>query len=333
MTGLLPPNATAFERSLAALAEVALDIPVPIDRLWSADSCPVDMLGYLAWSLAVDEWDGSWDEERQRAVIRAAIPTHRKKGTIGAVKRAIAALGYTAEVRDGFTALTYDGAAAANGLDDFGSGGRWAQFDVIVGLGAAGDLDAASRHLLLRAVEANAPARAHLRRLGFAIADADHFGVTDRVALTLRMDAGDQRTWGNRHDGRLTHDGAGQTHHDGAARHDAGWNHSAWAIKPGGGRYDTAEDRAHMDLHLAASDSVRLLPRHDGRLTHDGFAHGAGVLAADPATLVRVATHHRYGGRHRHGGDCHDGRLTHDGKRSHFSGIQAGGTGIHEQVM
>jgi phage tail P2-like protein len=36
----------------------------------------------------------TWTEAQKRAVIAASVATHKRKGTIGALKRALAALGY-----------------------------------------------------------------------------------------------------------------------------------------------------------------------------------------------------------------------------------------------
>ena len=41
--------------------------------------------------VSTDVWDDSWSEGVKRAVIKASLEVHRRKGTIGAVKRALAA--------------------------------------------------------------------------------------------------------------------------------------------------------------------------------------------------------------------------------------------------
>lgn len=92
MTDLLPPNATALERAVAATAARISEVPVPVDRLWNPATCPAALLPWLAWALSVDAWDAAWPEETKRQVIAASFEVHRRKGTIGALKRAIAAL-------------------------------------------------------------------------------------------------------------------------------------------------------------------------------------------------------------------------------------------------
>jgi phage tail P2-like protein len=53
---------------------------------------PEAFLPYLAWALSVDVWDGNWPLSRKREVVSAARSVHRHKGTIAAVRRALAAL-------------------------------------------------------------------------------------------------------------------------------------------------------------------------------------------------------------------------------------------------
>jgi len=86
---LLPPNATPQERALANTVARVSAIPVLLRDLWSANTCPAALLPWLAWGMSVDEWDSSWTEQQKRNVIASSVEIHRKKGTIGAVKRII----------------------------------------------------------------------------------------------------------------------------------------------------------------------------------------------------------------------------------------------------
>lgn len=70
--------------------------------MWSPHDCPVDLLPWLAWAFSVDEWDTEWSEAQKRASIAASYSIHRRKGTIGAVRRAIAALGLEVEIIEWF---------------------------------------------------------------------------------------------------------------------------------------------------------------------------------------------------------------------------------------
>lgn len=102
---LLPPNTTPLERNLAEVCADACELPVPLREAWSPADCPVALLPWLAWSFGVEEWDERWNEDQKRAVIAASIHIKRIKGTIGAVRRAIAALGITARVQEWFAQI------------------------------------------------------------------------------------------------------------------------------------------------------------------------------------------------------------------------------------
>lgn len=93
---LLPPNATPQERALSLAADRLPDAPVK--HLWNPQTCPAGILPWLAWALSVDEWDPAWPEQTQRNTIAASIEQHRRKGTIGALRQALARLGYEVEI-------------------------------------------------------------------------------------------------------------------------------------------------------------------------------------------------------------------------------------------
>lgn len=99
---LLPANATDLER-LAAEALAQIDrVPVSLRQLWNPDTCPVELLPYLAWAFSVDRWSQVWPESAKRAAIRAAYFIHAHKGTIGALRRVVEPLGYLIEVYEWF---------------------------------------------------------------------------------------------------------------------------------------------------------------------------------------------------------------------------------------
>lgn len=93
MNDLLPPSATKQERSLALSTARISDVPTPLRPLWNPDTCPVDLLPWLAWSLSVDTWSPTWSETTKRAVVRSAIATAKTKGTKKAVTDALSAIG------------------------------------------------------------------------------------------------------------------------------------------------------------------------------------------------------------------------------------------------
>ena len=95
---LLPGNACDLEQQAAqALAQIQR-VPIPLRQLWNPDTCPTQLLPYLAWSLSVDRWDGNWSDGTKRAAIRASFFIHSRKGTIGALRRVVEPLGYLIEI-------------------------------------------------------------------------------------------------------------------------------------------------------------------------------------------------------------------------------------------
>lgn len=92
MSSLLPPNATAMETTLETVTERAADLPVDIRQVWNPDTCPAELLPWLAWALSIDTWRPEWSEATKRQRIQDAISIHRRKGTLRAVQDAVAAL-------------------------------------------------------------------------------------------------------------------------------------------------------------------------------------------------------------------------------------------------
>lgn len=99
---LLPPNSTALERLISqALAEgTALPSGDLLRSLYNAQTCPADLLSYLAQAVAVDLWDHRWPAEQKREVIAQALEIHRTKGTPLALLRALESRGITATLRE-----------------------------------------------------------------------------------------------------------------------------------------------------------------------------------------------------------------------------------------
>lgn len=105
MSDLLPPNATSAERALSLAIERHAALPAPLRDVWDAETCPAQLLAWLAWALTVDEWDGAWTDAQKRAVIKASLNVHRFKGTIGAVREALGTLASTARVQEWFAQI------------------------------------------------------------------------------------------------------------------------------------------------------------------------------------------------------------------------------------
>ncbi|KZN66822.1 phage tail protein I [Pseudoalteromonas luteoviolacea] len=108
-TSLLPINSTELERELEQSLTLSREefnsnqvIPQSIGSQWDPLTCPEGLLPWLAWALSVDEWDESWSVETKRAMIASSVSIHKHKGTVGAVKRALASLGLEIEFFEWF---------------------------------------------------------------------------------------------------------------------------------------------------------------------------------------------------------------------------------------
>lgn len=99
---LLPINATAAELALEGATARMSDVPVLVRESWNPDTCPAALLPWLASAFAVDAWDSTWTDEQKRQAISNSVYVHRHKGTIGAVKRAVSAIGFEVQVQEWF---------------------------------------------------------------------------------------------------------------------------------------------------------------------------------------------------------------------------------------
>lgn len=105
MSELLPPSSTPLERALADTVSKVSTLPTPARDLWNPDTCPVELLPWLAWAFSLDDWDVTWTEAQQRAAVKASYSVHRYKGTIGSVKDALQALGLGVQVQEWFNQI------------------------------------------------------------------------------------------------------------------------------------------------------------------------------------------------------------------------------------
>ncbi len=92
---LLPPNASQLLRDLESVFGDSFDLPTLNRYVVNPDLAPAHILPWLAWALSVDDWSDNWSEQIRRNVIKASVEVHRKKGTIGALKKALQAFNYT----------------------------------------------------------------------------------------------------------------------------------------------------------------------------------------------------------------------------------------------
>lgn len=102
MPDLLPWNATPQERALSEAVGRVSSVDTPLRELWNPDTCPPPLLAWLAWAFSVDEWNADWTDTQKREFIKRSVEVHRYKGTIGAVRDALAALQFSARVQEWF---------------------------------------------------------------------------------------------------------------------------------------------------------------------------------------------------------------------------------------
>lgn len=97
---LLPNNATPQEVALDQSTARLSDVPVPVKDVWNPQTCPADVLPWLAWAVSVDEWSPAWTDTQKRGAIEASYAVHKRKGTRGALNAAISGIGYAATVTE-----------------------------------------------------------------------------------------------------------------------------------------------------------------------------------------------------------------------------------------
>lgn len=86
---LLPPNVSALETELEETAARLSDVPVPLRALWDPQTCPAELLPWLAWGVSIDFWDGNWTVAEKRAAIAGAIEDQRRKGTRASLREVL----------------------------------------------------------------------------------------------------------------------------------------------------------------------------------------------------------------------------------------------------
>lgn len=101
IVSVLPRHSTDFERALEQASLWVIEGSEIVD-VWNPETCPPRFLPWLAWSVSVDEWDTRWSEDRKRAVVRESVAAHKLKGTKGAVRRALEAMGFGPDITEWF---------------------------------------------------------------------------------------------------------------------------------------------------------------------------------------------------------------------------------------
>lgn len=75
-------------------------IDQPHRALWNPDTCPLEFLPWLAWSMGVEAWRSEWPEAIKRALVRNAIQVQRQRGTLKSVRDTVASFGGDISIRE-----------------------------------------------------------------------------------------------------------------------------------------------------------------------------------------------------------------------------------------
>lgn len=169
----LPDESGQAEHALAKAVVSVFGYEIPNRWLWNPSLCPAPLLPWLAYTLSVDQWDSSWPEEFKRETIAASIQIHMRKGTVAAVKSAVAAAGYRgATITERFGMKLYNGAISHNGVNNHAPSDHWADYRIL--LSKPITIQQADQVRLILADAA--PARCRLKALDFVQAANRHDG-------------------------------------------------------------------------------------------------------------------------------------------------------------
>ncbi len=102
MPTILTMNAQKVEHDLEQLSARLQGMADPVQGLWDAEICPEHLLPYLAWAFSVEVWDTKWPEAYRRQVLVDAVLVHRRKGTVGSVRRSLRGIGFRTDISEWF---------------------------------------------------------------------------------------------------------------------------------------------------------------------------------------------------------------------------------------
>ncbi len=161
---LLPPNATSQELAIEGATARLGEVPAPLRDVWNPDTCPAQLLPWLAWAFGVDEWDSGWSDATKRNTIKNAVAIQRRKGSVWSIKRAIADAGYgDSQLIEGNSSHFYNGVDKHNGLTTHGDPTEWARYRFVLARPITNTQAAQVRRIL----DYVAPARCHLIEMIF----------------------------------------------------------------------------------------------------------------------------------------------------------------------
>lgn len=160
---LLPHNAPQLQRDIEqVIAGFIADMPTHyIKNAHNPKLCRADFLPFLAWRWSVDDWDTNWTLATQRDVVWTSPSVHRFKGTTGAIKLALASMGYgDAHIHEFRDEPVFDGLAFDTGAN-FSAPMRWFHYTVTLSQPISAEM-AASIHRRLGVVAAERSVLVHV---------------------------------------------------------------------------------------------------------------------------------------------------------------------------
>lgn len=171
---LLPPNATSLDKNLESSTARLGSVDIfETSELWNPDTCPADLLPWLAWAEQVDEWSTSWAEQVQRAVIKAQRNVRRTRGTRNSILNAVNALSGSASIREWWE---YEPKRAPH------------TFDIVLA-GGDGYVESELQQSMIRAIDRSKPARSHYTlAVGLNAAAEFNMAAVAHTANYIRME-------------------------------------------------------------------------------------------------------------------------------------------------
>jgi phage tail P2-like protein len=91
---LLPLNATDLLKDLENNSLSSTTLEALNQYVLNPNKAPEHILPWLAFAVSVDDWSDNWTDEVKRNVIKASVEVHKKKGTIGALRKSLEAFNY-----------------------------------------------------------------------------------------------------------------------------------------------------------------------------------------------------------------------------------------------
>lgn len=131
---LLPSASTALERTVDRMAAERISaLPAVVASLWNAETCPENVLPWLAMAMSVDEWNEEWGVDKKRAVIAESRLIHQQKGTPAAIRRALTAIGQPdAVIIERGDYVRRDATITRDGTHQRQGAGGWATYRIVL---------------------------------------------------------------------------------------------------------------------------------------------------------------------------------------------------------